>query len=407
MKRLNKRTRTDAHKNDRRTVKKGYGRWVYLGLIGLLGLSVLDYVWGDMVLFRANGIVAQERVDIGARYVGHLDTFSFQIGEEVEEGQVLATVSSLEIADRLAQLRLRESELNSRLVSNEEAIRVGRKLLPFAEQRVADSREMRSTVLKAKGKGLVTTDRLLEIYAENNSAEEALIRLREELDSKLSLKNGLEASLRDVAKARADLHELYGDGVVKSPVSGVLSNELPVRGQIFLTGERILSVYTGRKFIQAYLPTRHLFPVKVGEPVLVYSGAATVEGIVEDILPVSDELPKEFQNSFKPAEKSQLARIRVEALDLPLHTKITIKRKLETIGGLSRALGDKLAELWSENSEALPDYVPSGKIAFSERIENVFRAVEHVGGETLHHDQADVRRVSLSLWRPDGRDEAE
>lgn len=147
MKRLNKRTRTDAHKNDRRTVKKGYGRWVYLGLIGVLGLSVLDYVWGDMVLFRANGIVAQDRVDIEARYVGHLDEFPLQIGQKVGKGEVLAKVSSLEIADRLAELKLRQSELNSRLIENQEAIRIGKKLLPFAEQRLMESREMKKAVL--------------------------------------------------------------------------------------------------------------------------------------------------------------------------------------------------------------------------------------------------------------------
>ncbi|WP_150522422.1 HlyD family secretion protein [Roseibium sediminis] len=407
MKRLNKRTRTDAHKNDRRTVKKGYGRWVYLGLIGVLGLSVLDYVWGDMVLFRANGIVAQDRVDIEARYVGHLDEFPLQIGQKVEKGEVLAKISSLEIADRLAELKLRQSELNSRLIENQEAIRIGKKLLPFAEQRLMESREMKKAVLEAKSKGLITTDRLLEVFSENNGAEEAVIRIREELESKQNLVRGLRVSMEDVETALAQLALLYADGVVTSPVDGVLGSEVPVRGQTFLTGERILSVYTGQRFIQAYLPNRHLFPVTVGEQVLVYSGARTVQGVVEDVLPVSDELPKEFQNSFKPPEKSQLARIRVEELDLPLHTKITIKRKMETIEGLGRALGDKLAEIWSNSGETLPDYVPTGKIAFNERIENVFRAVEHVGGETLHHDQADVRRVSLSLWRPDGRDEAE
>lgn len=396
MRRLNKRTRTDTHKNDRRVVRKGYGRWIYLTLLAALFIGVLDYIWGDAMLFRAKGVVSQERVDIEARYVGHLDNFSVQLGQEIRKGQIIGRISSMEVTDRLAELKLRQSELKDRVIENEETIKIARELLPIAEQRLKDSREMRQVANRAKAKGLVTTDRLLEVYSENNAAEEAIIRIQEELKSDISLQRSLKDSLEDVDRALSELTMLYSDGYVLSPVTGVLGSSPPVRGQTFLTGENILSVYTGEKYIQAYLPSRHLFPVEVGETVLVYAGATALEGVVEEILPISDDLPKQFQNSFKPAERSQLANIRVENLDLPLHTKITLRRKNETLRGWGRKLGVTLAGLWNSNEPLKHDQAFKKRFA-QERIDNVFRAIELAGGASLQHDQTDVRRVSLSL----------
>ncbi len=35
------------------------------------------------------------------------------------------------------------------------------------------------------------------------------------------------------------------------------------------------------------------------------------DGVVTEILPLTDTLPKEFQNTFKPSDRSQLAKIKI------------------------------------------------------------------------------------------------
>ena len=75
----------------------------------------------------------------------------------------------------------------------------------------------------------------------------------------------------------------------------------------------------------AYLPRRYLFPIRAGMKVKVKSGRYTATGVIQQILPITDALPKEFQNTFKPQDRSQLARIRLlEPEKFPLHEKVQL-----------------------------------------------------------------------------------
>ena len=73
----------------------------------------------------------------------------------------------------------------------------------------------------------------------------------------------------------------------------------------------MLSILTGETYVLAYLPSRYLFPIRPGTKVVVSSGRHRDAGVIENILPVSEALPREFQNNFKPTDRSQLARIRL------------------------------------------------------------------------------------------------
>ena len=376
MRRLKSRNRADGHINDRRTEKKSYGRWVYLGTLGLLGIGVLDYVWGDFLVFRANGLVIQERLDIEAEYIGRLDELPLRIGQQVEKGDVVAVVTSVEIAERLADLSLRVAELTQRDLEKAVDIEIAESLLPIADKRVTNSRIFQSQLAKLSDKGLTTADRLLDVMTENNSAEEGIIRLKARLAADKTAKAALQPALKQTQNAISDLNRLYGGGVIRSPVSGVVDSTLPARGEVFLTGEQILSLYSGSKFVLAYLPTRYLFPVGVGENVTLSSGQMTVEGIVAEILPVSDALPKEFQNTFKPAERNQLARIQIDgAASFPLHTKVDVTRTSliwSQIVGFAKATGVKVRTAFFAKEETKI----STKINIRARVENVFRAIE-------------------------------
>jgi multidrug resistance efflux pump len=376
MRRLKSRNRADGHVNDRRTEKKSYGRWVYLGLLGLLAIGVLDYVWGDFLVFRANGLVVQERLDIEAEYIGRLDEIPLRIGQRVEKGDVVAVVTSVEIAERLADLSLRVAELTQRDLEKAVDIEIAENLLPIADKRVTNSRIFQSQLAKLSDKGLATADRLLDVMTENNTAEEGIIRLKARLAADKTAKAALQPALKQTQTAISDLNRLYGGGVIRSPVSGVVDSTLPARGEVFLTGEQILSLYSGRKFVLAYLPTRYLFPVGVGEKVTLSSGQMTVQGVVAEILPVSDALPKEFQNTFKPAERNQLARIQIEHdASFPLHTKVDVTRTSliwQQIVAFAKTVGLKVRTAFFAAEETKI----SSKADIRERVENVFRTIE-------------------------------
>ena len=59
----------------------------------------------------------------------------------------------------------------------------------------------------------------------------------------------------------------------------------------------------------AYLPEMYLFGLKAGDRVTVSAGASGTAGEIDAILSVADALPAEFQNMFRPRDRSRLVRI--------------------------------------------------------------------------------------------------
>jgi hypothetical protein len=96
-------------------------------------------------------------------------------------------------------------------------------------------------------------------------------------------------------------------------------------GDVYRPGDPILSVFWGKPYVMAYLPSRYLLSIRKGMQVRVADGRNESVGIIEDILAVTEGLPKEFQNTFKPLDRSQLARIRfLGPVQFPLHQKVEI-----------------------------------------------------------------------------------
>lgn len=340
MRKLRSRQRIDTHVNERRTNKRSLGRWIYLAMLAAIGIGVADYVWGDFVILRANGLVLQERIDVEAQYVGRLDQMPLRIGQRVSEGDVLGVVSSVEISERLAELSLRIAELTRQALEKQEEMEIAQNLLPIAKTRVGEAREVKENIKQLSEKGLASAERVLAALTENNSAEEMMIRLEAQIATHPATDKALQPAIEQVRHAFANLDRLYDNGILRAPVHGTIDSELPARGDVFLTGEKILSLYTGPKYVLAYLPPHNLFPVEVGEAVVLDSGQITLSGRVVEVLPVTDTLPVEFQNTFKPAERNQLARITIEdGRSFPLHTKVRVTRPNRTLERVMAVFG--------------------------------------------------------------------
>jgi len=135
----------------------------------------------------------------------------------------------------------------------------------------------------------------------------------------------IDAALADAKAARVRLRDHYADGIVKASEDGAIGPSVPSRGDVYKPGDTIMEVYSGKAYVLAYLPRRYIFPLDVGTKVHIDGGRLSAVGVITDILPVTDALPKEFQNSFKPRDRSQLARIRLDqAPPFPLHAKVTV-----------------------------------------------------------------------------------
>ncbi len=76
-----------------------------------------------------------------------------------------------------------------------------------------------------------------------------------------------------------------------------------------------------------------MFTVYPGMKLEVTDGQNTASGVILEILPVTDALPKEFQNTYKPSDRNQLAKIKLEpdGTRFPLLQKVRVTRAISTL----------------------------------------------------------------------------
>ena len=327
MRSLKKRIRPDNTPNEKRVTRGRTGRTVYLILLFLFGLVIFDYTVGDYVLLDADGLVLSDAHIVATPYVAQVSGVEVKEGQEVKAGDKLISLQSTEILERLADLSTKRAGLVARATDFKIRAEKVDELLPLAERRAS---EAVNTIKKfdslAKAK-LVTNARYQEALRINYEARRdrvGLLTQQQVLNEELA---SLEDALADADDATAKLEALYADGIVRAPVGGYVGASVPSAGKVYRPGQPILSIHHGEPYVLAYLPRRYLFPVKVGMSVVVSDGRESANGAISEILPVTDALPKEFQNTFKPSDRNQLAKIKLEEpAAFPLNQKVEVSR---------------------------------------------------------------------------------
>ena len=325
VKSLRKRPRPDALKTEQRRVTNNAGRMVYFGLLMVALLAGINFMFGDLIFLRADGLVLRDKSTISATYLARVEVVDVKPGTKVKKGAHVLQLQSMDVLERLADLSSRNASLTAKAATFNVRSETIEKLLPLAERRERETAKVLEKFDRLSDVRLVTTARYDDALRTRFEAQRSLVQfkaedraLREELEA-------LNAARTDAETALADLRKHYADGVVRAPVSGAVGTSVPSVGDVHKPGETILSVYSGDPYILAYLPRRYLFPIRQGTRVKVQSGRLSATGVIAEILPVTGALPQEFQNSFKPRDRSQLARIHFdEEPPFPLHEKIEV-----------------------------------------------------------------------------------
>ena len=125
-----------------------------------------------------------------------------------------------------------------------------------------------------------------------------------------------------------DLKQLYNSGILIAPVSGTVGTEVASPGSVLVPGDNVLDIYSGAPYVMAYMPDSYLFELKQFEKVAVSSGRERAVGRVDEILPLADNLPVEFQNTFSSARPQ------------PAHSHLA--RRRATLSGAAKGGGDCL-----------------------------------------------------------------
>ena len=312
MQRLRKRPRIDNLGAQQRAGSARWGRTIYLGLLAALGASLGYYLVGDMFVLSADGTVLKERHAIDAGYAAKITDVYVKQGESVQKGDPLLKLESFSMVKEIADMTLREGELALREGQLRSRLTQIRFLTPLAER---SAKENSSTVARfdqVSSKGIVPATTRNGAVRDSLAASERLVELQSQGESTQAELELLARSRATSTAAMAQLHSIYDDGNVRATADGVIGARVPVAGKVVQFGENLTDINGGTSYVLAYLPDSYLFATKEGMAVTVTNGADSVTGRIESILGVADALPDEFQNMFRPRDRSRLMRIALD-----------------------------------------------------------------------------------------------
>lgn len=325
VKQLRKIPRVDNLLNQPRQSSGYAARMVYLVLVTLFIGSLAYYLVGSMFVLSIDGTVLSERSSVGAGFSGKITDVYIKEGDKVETGTLLVRVESLEIARELAELALRDSELAAREGQIRGKLAWIEAVGPLAERTADETSRTFERFDSISQSGLVPA--LVKDTALRASLQEA-----EHVAELASLKSAAELELELLEKSRAisssqieTVKAIYANGFLRAAIPGIVGARVPDPGQVVKFGDDLMQINGGDPYVLAYLPDEYLFRIEEGMRVNVSGGGWQVKGSIDAILPVADALPAEFQNMFRPRDRSRLLRVRLdEASPFAFSQKVTI-----------------------------------------------------------------------------------
>lgn len=320
-----KRPRSDLQVNEMRRSANPMGRAIYLSILAIFGVVVLNYLFGDLVLLRADGLVLKDQTVIATTYVARIQQVEVTEGQQVTEGQILLRLQSTEMLERLADLSARRARLVADHVEFRIRSETVAELLPLAKKREDEATRVVGKFDQLNQAGFTTASSYDTALTANYNAQEDRIKLATQLKMLERELTTLQDAREDSESALEKLQSHYAEGVITSPVAGAIGATIPSIGNVYRTGDPMLSIFSGDAYVLAYLPRRYLFAITLGQNVVISDARHSIPGEVAEILPVTDALAKEFQNTFKPRDRSQLAKIKLlRPSPFPLHEKVAI-----------------------------------------------------------------------------------
>lgn len=265
-----------------------------LAFIALLLLALGLYFWwasrGSGLpegIHRANGRLELTRVDVAAKYPGRLDSLSFNEGDRVEAGQVLAQQDDAELQAKLAQARA----ALARALSEQARARSGQQAqgqkLALAQLELQQAHQLRA-------------------QQEISGVELERRRLAQGAESAAQAASGDEVKAAghaaDEARAQIRLAEAMIDGLsLRAPITGRVENRIAEPGAMLPPGGRIATLLDP---LNAYLTVFYPAPVasrlKIGDEARIvlegFEGRA-LPAIVEMVDSAAQFTPKYVETS--------------------------------------------------------------------------------------------------------------
>jgi len=295
-----------------RPARKSPARAVYLVLLLGLAFYLLVYFVEPYVVLQTGGIVTTERYTVALPYTARVAAVDVSPGDKVEAGTPLLSFEAPDMLDIKAKLSGQKNTLLARDLQVTARLATIAHIKPVAARRRERAEETSADISRAKVRGLIPLSTHTDVGRELYEAEREDATLDAEAESLTKEHAELRKALSEVEAAMDEVRRTYGDGIMRSPVDGIVSTRVPSAGSVARAGEPMLDVLHGQSFVLAWVPIGRLYRVQPGMAVSISDGSQSRSGRIERIEPVADALPPEFQNAFRPTDRQQIVRISYE-----------------------------------------------------------------------------------------------
>lgn len=315
--RLKKRPRVDALANEVRARKGSLGRWLYLGAIVLFLVWLGDLFAGELVYFKADGLVLRDRVVVATQFPASIETVAIEEGDTLTPGEPLLTVRSQSVEETLAELSAELALLLTRAAEMRVRAQVIEAISPVVRSNLSAAEAARASALNKNSRGLFTDLQRAQLSEQVLSSVRADAEVRAERAAIAADLPTIEAAVARAEQALTTLTESYANGALQAPAAGVVGYLHVAPGSVVRAGEPIMEIFHGEPFVLAFVPEGALYDVEPGDAVNVRLGFDQHEGVIERIYPVTAELPPEFADRFNQQRRAPLAKIKLAKSDTP------------------------------------------------------------------------------------------
>jgi multidrug resistance efflux pump len=322
---LKTRTRADAFANDVRRHSRRLGKYIYLALVVALFTWAADWWVGGVIWLDAAGMVTAERYAISPPYDAQIADMAIVPGQQVKKGDYIGQIYSPQFAQSLALLTSRYAETYARQTELAIRLDVANAMSHLASERVTETDSIFRKMDSTRGSGLVTNYNYTLAMRERYQAMADMATHDAERSSVSPQLANLQRAQEESLNTIRDLQNRYDNGMLYAPEDGIVGPTISHRGDMLHEGGLAAEIYFGEKYALGYLDTGTLYRVELGDKVYVSNGFRSTTGSVVEVLPLTVQLPPEFQRAFKARERGQVIKIRLDDPEMaPLFTTVRI-----------------------------------------------------------------------------------
>lgn len=260
-----------------------------------------------------NGRLEATEVDVATKVGGRLATLTPHEGDQVEKGQIVATLDAEDIA---AQLRAAEAQVRQA----QEATRETREGVRKADADVALARMTLNRSQELVQKGFITGDKLDRDRSALQSSDASLAAARVRVTQ-------AQAAVEAAVARGQSLSATVNDTSLKAPISARVLYRLAEPGEVKAAGAKVLTLLDlSDVYMTIFLPTAEAGQVAIGSPARIVLDALpdqVLPATVTFVAPRAQFTPKEVETRSEREKLMFRVKVRVDAAWLAQHQEVT------------------------------------------------------------------------------------